>query len=414
MNFISFQNKLFRVFIFILLLSISLESLDWYFNSHPTKQAILNYACRMATSILNRGVFNDEAAKIMLVSKGPGLSAVLNLVVGFPFEKISQTKENEDIFGLIYHALAHFILIEEEYKQRRLNPGGPISTRPTLVILGHPGTGSTVLQTMMSLDPNARTVHQFETLAPVTSMGTREQRIAYVMESYNYNREKAVTAPAECSSIMEFALSKAHVQTIDSHLSAFLPILEWSNTAAVTRQMYDFHRRYLQLLNAQLGRNDEAHWVLKDPMHTIHMDLLLNSFPDAKIIWTHRKLDEMLRTGWARKEKVFNPMNFLLSSALCSRIGMRERDRVNDESRFKDVYFEDLQADPVDVVREIYRHFGMIVCPEHEARMQEWWTLHQRAPQHYDIQLSEVLGQSEANIYKHFGPYIARFPRVQP
>lgn len=393
------------------------DELEWYINSHPTKQTVLQHACTTAATILNRGVPNSEAAMRMLVSKGPGLSAALDLIATFPFEKISPTAENEDIFAMISYALAHFILIEDEYKQRRLTPGGPISTRPTLIILGLPGTGSTVLQTMMSLDPNACTVHQFETLAPATSMGTKKQKIAYVMESYGYSREKA-TAPAECTSIMEFALCKQHLQSLGYQLPAYIPILNWSGTAAATRQVYDFHRRYLQLLSAQLGRNDEVHWVLKDPVHTSHLNVLLSSFPDAKIIWTHRKLDEMLLTGWARKggAQESNPMQkgFLLAAAVSVRVGLRERDRVGDESRFKDVYFEDLQTDPVEVVRDIYRHFGMSVGPEHEARMREWWALHQRAPQQYDVQLSEVLGQSEANIYKNFEPYIARFPRVQP
>src|SRR5690606_1306045 len=48
---------------------------------------------------------------------------------------------------------------------------------------------------------------------------------------------------------------------------------------------YDFHLRFLQHLDA---RRPGKRWVLKAPGHLFGLDALLERYPDAKIVQTHR------------------------------------------------------------------------------------------------------------------------------
>lgn len=51
------------------------------------------------------------------------------------------------------------------------------------------------------------------------------------------------------------------------------------------RPAYAMHRRVLQQLQWQVPG---ARWVLKAPSHLFAMDALLHTYPDARIVQTHR------------------------------------------------------------------------------------------------------------------------------
>ena len=48
---------------------------------------------------------------------------------------------------------------------------------------------------------------------------------------------------------------------------------------------YAQHRLALQTLQS---RQPTERWILKTPNHLWHLDALLDAYPDARIIWTHR------------------------------------------------------------------------------------------------------------------------------
>jgi hypothetical protein len=57
------------------------------------------------------------------------------------------------------------------------------------------------------------------------------------------------------------------------------PLLQWETPA------YAQHRLALQVLQS---RRLTGRWILKTPNHLWHLDALLATYPDARIIWTHR------------------------------------------------------------------------------------------------------------------------------
>ena len=99
------------------------------------------------------------------------------------------------------------------------------------------------------------------------------------------------------------------------------------------------------------------------------LDALLEVYPDARIVWTHRDPGKVIPSsvsfvGTLRtmNSPVFDPRRFGAEWTALEEMGLQRalavRDRVGDD-RFLDVHYNDLIADPVAEVTRIYQHFGI-------------------------------------------------------
>jgi hypothetical protein len=139
---------------------------------------------------------------------------------------------------------------------------------------------------------------------------------------------------------------------------------------------YAQHRLALQTL--QSARTPQR-WILKTPNHLWHLDALLDTYPDARIIWTHRDPGPVV-TSLA---SLANAAQLPLTSRRDPRPAAAEwrrkcRFALGSAMSYDDqaapgwchhVHYDDLVADPVRTVRELYRSFGDEVSDEHASRM---------------------------------------------
>ncbi len=150
--------------------------------------------------------------------------------------------------------------------------------------------------------------------------------------------------------------SLAHVPTY----SAWLAEQDWVPA-------YRRHRRNLQLI----GLNDIGkRWVLKNPSHLFALDALMEVYPDALIVQTHRdprgtaspsscSLSALATRGYSTKfvgDQIGRDQLEMLSRGVSLFMAARER---YDPAQFCDVQFEDLSRDPVGTVRSVYEAFGL-------------------------------------------------------
>src|SRR5262249_19082251 len=131
---------------------------------------------------------------------------------------------------------------------------------------------------------------------------------------------------------------------------------------------YAWEKRLLQLL--QVNRQPKR-WVLKSPDHVRSLDALFSVFPDALIIHTHRNpldslrstihLTEILRRMYARSEGRDRLAEREAQNLALGAEGLMQfRDQHPElASRFIDVSYSDLAADPLKVVRRIFQQFEM-------------------------------------------------------
>jgi hypothetical protein len=147
------------------------------------------------------------------------------------------------------------------------------------------------------------------------------------------------------------------------------------------RPAYAYHRRVLQLLQ---WRHPGERWVLKAPSHLQSLPALLDVYPDARIVWTHRdplqvmaSMTSLLATlYWVRSDRIDAgaiARRWSRGVAHMLEIAMRQRDGgLIDDSRIIDVRYRDLLDDPIAAIRRVYSHFDLTLGAGAEARMRAY------------------------------------------
>jgi hypothetical protein len=128
---------------------------------------------------------------------------------------------------------------------------------------------------------------------------------------------------------------------------------DWPNetnfhTWFINQQNKDFAYKYHQTVLQMLHDVDppRTHWQLKSPQHTLWFDTLLNFYPQASIIMSHRYLNEVITSWYSLWVSAFAPFF--------------NRDDITIK-------------DPIGTVRRIYDHFDYLQwSDEFEEAMHKW------------------------------------------
>ena len=170
-----------------------------------------------------------------------------------------------------------------------------------------------------------------------------------------YNSE--ATAATECQDLMGMSFRTFHFDGV-----VRVPgYLAWLMDCDM-RETYVFHRRVLKLLQWHCPPNL---WHLKTPVHMFALDALVEAYPNAKFLWSHRDPAKVMGSvcsliryvrSWSSDRDDPDELGAeqLDSWAVGIQRAMDFRKRVGDE-RFADVAFADLQADPVTTLATSYK-----------------------------------------------------------
>lgn len=302
-------------------------------------------------------------------------------------------------------------------------------------IAGLQRTGTTLLHRLLSCEPELRALLSWEALSPLplpespslsNTLSARrgapgrdprmklgeaaERGLRYVAPEFFAIHPVEAHSPEEDVLLMD-------VSFISPTVDATLTVPSYSDwfVSCDQRPAYQTLRRMIQaLLWQRPGR-----WLGKTPHHVEHVDSLLEVFPDAKIIQTHRdpvrvvaSFCSMIAHGRAVFSDVVDPHQVgaqLATNALRAvNRSMAIRDR-SDGSHFVDVHYADVVADPLKQVRRIYDFLELDLSPETEDTMRQWQV---RNPQHkhgvHRYQL-EDFGLDPVRLAEQFAPYRERF-----
>jgi hypothetical protein len=145
--------------------------------------------------------------------------------------------------------------------------------------------------------------------------------------------------------------------------------------------VYDWHRRMLQTL--QRGAPTD-HWVLKAPSHLSSLDLVFATYPDARVVITHRDplrvvgslADLMATLHWMHSDHVDHAVlvEFLtMGLELQMDAVTAERDSgALPSDQIADVRYTDLIADPIGTVESLYETWGLPFGDEHRRRLTDY------------------------------------------
>src|SRR5262245_56453968 len=163
-----------------------------------------------------------------------------------------------------------------------------------IFIIGLPRTGSTALHHLLAQDPDTRAPQAWEVMypspPPTAATYTTDPRIEraakqlrwldWLAPDFRTVHPVGAQLPLECIAIMSASFLAARFQTTYN-----VPAYEQWLKDQDMRPAYAYHRRFLQHLQWQAPG---ARWVLKAPSHVFSLDALLATYPDARIVQTHR------------------------------------------------------------------------------------------------------------------------------
>jgi hypothetical protein len=139
-------------------------------------------------------------------------------------------------------------------------------------------------------------------------------------------------------------------------------------------------------------------WHLKTPVHMFALDALVQAYPNAKFMWSHRDPAKVLGSvcsliryvrSWSsdRDDPEELGAEQLDSWVEATRRAMDFRKRFGD-GRFADVPFADLQTDPVKAVATAYERLGLTFSDASERSVEQWARGHEpgtRGAHDYDL-----------------------------
>lgn len=301
-----------------------------------------------------------------------------------------------------------------------------IEVQRPIFVLGFPRTGTTVLQHLLGLHGGRRGLPFWELLTPIPvhSDATIDRR-RRVREARNTLFPSYLVAP-EMSEIHAIG-----AETLEECWYLFVhtfTVLNWDIMTGLhdygrwllghdMRPAYEEYKTWLKVLT---WRNPARQLLLKCPEHLWFVDALLDTFPDAGIVWTHRdpvsciasysslmSLTRRLMYGTFEHAELGPYVTDRFTEGMTR--AMAARDRWNDERNFFDAPFPRTVAEPKAVLRDILTHFELPIPDDLDARADAWLSSDRsdkRGAHHYS---AEAFGVDEAEVRGQLAHYADRF-----
>jgi len=260
-------------------------------------------------------------------------------------------------------------------------------------IAGLARTGTTLLHRLLGCEPILRPLFSWEGLSPAPLAGEaltpgrvdpRIKRAEFAERALRYMAPKFFAIhPVEAEGYEEDVLlqdGSFMSPTIDATLS--VPRYSAWLHEVDQRPMYHYFRRLVQLLLWQrpgIRPERTQHYLGKTPHHLENLPALLEVFPDARVIVTHRdpvKVVASFCSMMAHGRRLFSDRvnladigrQFHAKQLKGVRDAMEAR-RTMSSSPFVDVHYADLMADPMKEVRRIYDFLEIDLEEETLAKM---------------------------------------------
>jgi Sulfotransferase family len=302
-----------------------------------------------------------------------------------------------------------------------------------LIVVGLPRTGTTISYDLLCLDPDARAPREWEWYAPwpPTDAATidNDPRIAQVQAIYQNWLAHApqladiqrmdCTQPGECNHGMQYHFAS-------TNFAAELGVPDFANwlRQADVKGQYVSHKRLLQ--NFQ-WKGPKGRWTLKSPQHLFDLPALLDAYPGAMLVWTHRDpaltfsslssfIAGFLAAFGGDKDKHAIGRDVVETWIAGMNRGLAARANPAVEARIIDLAHKDVVADPQAAIARVYDRFGLTFSDAHKAKIAGFLSenpaakrmgKHKHSPEDYGIDLSEVRGRL-SDYYARFGHLLGK------
>ena len=267
-----------------------------------------------------------------------------------------------------------------------------VKVEQPIFIVGQPRTGTTILFDLLAQDPALRPPLSWEVDAPLpvpqpetyetdpriaetqATLEMSEQIIPGFMTWHPMGAQVGqecvrITASQFCSMIF----------SVQYRLPSYY---KWLLYQADHRHAYQFHRIFLQHLQSGVA----GQWLLKSPAHLWTLDALVETYPDAVIVQTHRdplKVISSISALTNHLRRMASDETSIPDCAVqsCEEIvvglqrGMMLRESL-PPGQVIDVQFADFMRDPFATIRSLYGRLDRELTPTAEQRMRDHLAAH--------------------------------------
>jgi len=263
-----------------------------------------------------------------------------------------------------------------------------------IFIRGYGRSGTTILYEVLSQDPRFRVPLKWESLFPcpppesatydfdprIAEADKVNDFIESLIPELKSMHKSASTLPVESLELNYFTFL-TEVYPIAFQVPTYARYLESKGM----RYCFEWQKKLLKLLQ---WRRKGNHWLLKGPSHLPYLSELLEVYPDARIIFTHR--DPVVCAGsglslqaslyWLRTDKPWGDgsmANWFIDSANSRTkpweniISMIEDGSIKKENICNSQY-DEFMVNPMAAVRKIYAYLDIDLTADIEEKMKEF------------------------------------------
>lgn len=270
-----------------------------------------------------------------------------------------------------------------------------------IIIIGPHRSGTTRLHRMLGADARLQYLKTWEGFNPAPRMGWTEsgqaarreevgaflQRIDRLYPGAFAAHPMEADAPEEENLLLNHCFcgfSPLGLYNIPGYYAWFMG----HDRTAAYRTLADLMR----LVSWSRGDSEDKRWVLKNPQHMLDLDLLMEAFPDAKLVFTHR--DPLKTVGSLMSLMWFYAVQhtdvpcrapvrdvWLDFCEQAARRGMLARENISPLQQH-DVQYEEMNRDWRATMRRIYDFCGIDFNAAAEQAMRAWLDKSKREKQH--------------------------------
>jgi hypothetical protein len=297
--------------------------------------------------------------------------------------------------------------------------------RRPIVVLGLVRTGSTALHHLLAQDPQLQSLEYWLAAHPqprpprATWEGRAEfqESAAEIAGMYAFDPKlrrihlMAADLAEECRHLLAESFVDDSFE-VNATVPSYVRWYEGGDHVAAYRR----HRALVGLVGAH---EPERRWLLKYPVHMKHLGALLQVYPDAFVVQTHRDPAEVL----ASYVELIAGFRAIFERDIDRGAIAREQLEVwaagaeralavraaHDSAQFHDVSFRDFTADPIATVRMLYARAGLTLGAEAEARMRAWLAADHDGAQSKPRRAREDADLPRALVHDRFAAYMRHF-----
>jgi Sulfotransferase family len=329
---------------------------------------------------------------------------------------------------VLQHTVNRLLYVED--RKRHPEIADERIERPVFII-GFPRTGTTILHDILAQDPDSRAPITWEVMfpspPPEAATFATDPRIAQAAAllpnpetETERDRKFRAMHPMGAQLTQECVVMMGEAMCTPLFHNQFrVPSYEdWVDSEADWAPVYAFHERQLQHLQ---WRNARDRWVLKTGAHMWGLEHLLRTYPDARIVFTHRdpvksvtsyaSLTSLVREAGSDDVDPFEiacDWTGRLRGVVEHALDVRDSGSY-PEAIFYDMYFPNFVAEQFAEVERIYDALGLPMTDEGAARMRAFIGDNPKGKHGLHLYTPEEYGIDPEAVRRDFRFYIERF-----